>query len=164
MFRKAVMKFLVCIVGLMGFYASEVFAQANANVNVQANVPKVCRFISTTASFSISHGGTNIDQTATVDATGSTNLTYRCSNQIVPLFSIDGGTAATSPSASVVLSDGGTNNMTATVSVTGATAGTGLGGGQDKTATVGGTISQANFQNVSPALYGKTVVIGISAQ
>ena len=162
MFYKGLIKVLVGVAALMGLFATNVFAQNNANVTVNANVPKVCRFVTNTGSFTIDHGAGTIDQTSGSNATGGTTLTYRCSNTIVPQFNIDGGTFGSTASATVTLV-AGANNMSATVDVAGGGAGTGLGGGQDKTATVSGLIVPANFQNVNPANYSASVTVGIQA-
>ncbi len=162
MFFRAVMKFLVGVVALMGLFVGTVFAQQSASVTVNANVPKVCRFVTTTGSFAIEHSGGNIDQTSGSNATGTTTLDYRCSNTIVPQFNIDGGTFGTTASATVTLT-AGANSMSASIGVSGGGAGTGLGGGQDKTASITGTITPTSFQNVNPANYAGSITVGIQA-
>ena len=108
-----------------------------------------------------------IDPTSGSNATGSTTLNYRCMTGINPLFNIDSdvGGPASPKTVTVVLTDGGTNNMNADITVTATGgAGTGLGGGQDKIATVSGLIAPLDFQAAAPATYTKTVTIDITAQ
>jgi len=156
---------LVGALALLGLLAGEAFAQAtSATVSVSAVVPKACRFYSGPASMTIEHSGGLIDPTSGSNATGSTTLNYRCTNTVLPRFDIDSsGTFASPKTRTVTLTDG-TNNMPADVTVTATSgAGTGLGAGQDKTATISGLITPANFGSASPATYSKDVIIGIEA-
>lgn len=151
---------------LMGLIAGQaVYAQTtSATIAVSAVVPKVCRFYSTPAAMVIQHSGGVIDPLSGVNATGQSTIIYRCQNGVDPRFDIDTSGAYASPkSANVVLTDG-TNNLTANITVT-ATGGqgTGLGGTEDKTATIDGFITPPNFSVAVPSTYSKTVTIAIEA-
>lgn len=156
----------LAVLGLMAGQA--VYAQTtSATVDVTAVVPKACRFFTASSSMTIEHSGGLIDPTSGSNATGSTTLNYRCMTGINPLFNIDSdvGGPASPKTVTVVLTDGGTNNMNADITVTATGgAGTGLGGGQDKIATVSGLIAPLDFQAAAPATYTKTVTIDITAQ
>ena len=159
---------LVGALALLGLLAGEVFAQAtSATVAVSAVVPKACRFYSGPASMTISHGGVQIDPTSGSNATGSTTLNYRCTNTVLPRFDIDAsGTYASPKNATVSLAGlavpANTVAASITVTATGG-AGSGLGAGNDKTATIDGLITPANFSGAAPDTYSKDVTIGIEA-
>jgi hypothetical protein len=94
-------------------------------------------------------------------------VNYRCQTGVSPRFNIDsdaGGFA--SPKTVTVNLVGGVTlaNLPADITVTATGgAGTGLGGGQDKTATISGLITPANFQPAQADTYSKTVTIDIEA-
>ena len=115
----------LAVLGLMAGQA--VYAQTtSATVDVTAVVPKACRFFTASSSMTIEHSGGLIDPTSGSNATGSTTLNYRCMTGINPLFNIDSdvGGPASPKTVTVVLTDGGTNNMNADITVT-ATGGAG---------------------------------------
>ena len=154
--------FVVC-----GTLAGNVFAQAtSATVTVSAVVPKACRFYSAPGAMTIQHGGGLIDPTSGSNATGSSTLNYRCTNGVSARFDIDSeGTFASPKTRSVNLVGAVTSaNLSADITVTATGgAGTGLGAGQDKTGTISGSITPANFGGASPDTYSKTVTVAIEA-
>jgi len=168
MSMRIIKNILVGALALLGLLAGEVFAQAtSATVTVSAVVPKACRFYTSPAPMVIQHGGGEIDPTSLTNATGSSTLSYRCSNGVSPQFDIDtSGTFASPKTATVNLVGAVTlANLPADITVT-ATGGpgTGLGGSENKTATIGGLITPANFGGAAPDTYSKTVTIDIQAQ
>lgn len=155
---------LLTMLALLGLVAGEAFAQSTTStVTVSAVVPKACRFYTATANMSIGHGGGDIDPTSGSNATGSVNLTYRCSNGDSPQFDIDTSGAYASPKTRTVTLTFGANNLNADITVTGGGAGTGLGAGNDKTAAVSGLITPANFGGAVPGTYSKDVTVAIQA-
>jgi len=156
----------LALVGLMAGQA--VYAQASsATVAVSAVVPKACRFYSSPAPMVIQHGGGVIDPLSGSNATGSSTLNYRCQTGVSPRFNIDSdaGGFASPKSVNVNLVGAVTlANLQANITVTATGgAGTGLGGTEDKTATIDGFITPANFGVAAADTYSKTVTIDIEA-
>jgi hypothetical protein len=158
---------LVGALALVGLLAGEAFAQAtSATVTVSAVVPKACRFYSSPAAMVIQHSGGLIDPVSVANATGTSTLSYRCTNTISPQFNIDSDITWGSPKTRTVNLVGAVTaaNLPADITVTATGgAGTGLGAGNDKTATIGGLITPANFGAAAPDTYSKTVTIDIQA-
>lgn len=159
--------FFLAMLAASGMLAGNVFAQAaSATVTVSAVVPKACRFYTVPGPMTIQHGGGLIDPTSGSNATGSSTLSYRCTNGVSPRFDIDSSGTFASPKTATVnlLGAVSATNLPAdiTVSATGG-AGTGLGAGQNKTATIDGSITPANFGAADPDTYSKTVTVAIEA-
>ena len=156
----------LALVGLMAGQA--VFAQQyqSATLTVSASIPKACRFQVNTASLNIEHAATSpdIDPAATVAASGSSNIAYRCQTGVLPQFDIGGTGTFSDPKGPVTVTLTGPGSMDAGITVTGGGAGTGLGTGQDINATISGTIAVAQFQAAPVGSYSATVTIDISAQ
>lgn len=167
MSTKTLKQFFLAMLAVLGMLAGNVFAQAtSATVTVSATVPKACRFYSSPSPMTIQHGGGLIDPTSGSNATGSSTLNYRCTTGVDPRFDIDSsGTFASPKTRSVNLVGAVTlANLAADITVT-ATGGTGsgLGAAENKTATIDGSISVANFQAAAPDTYSKTVTVAIEA-
>ena len=158
---------LVGALALVGLLAGEAFAQAtSATVAVSAVVPKACRFYSSPAAMVIQHSGGLIDPTSGANATGSSTLSYRCTNTVSPQFDIDASSTFESPKTATVNLVGAVTaaNLPADITVTATGgAGTGLGGSENKTATISGLITPASFGGAAPDSYSKTVTIDIQA-
>ncbi len=168
MSTKIFKNILVGALALVGLLAGEAFAQAtSSNITVSAVVPKACRFYSSPAAMVIQHSGGLIDPTSAVNATGSSTLSYRCTNTVSPRFDIDTSGTYASPKTATVLLAGAlvpANTVAADITVTATGgAGTGLGGSENKTATIGGLITPGNFGGAAPDSYSKTVTIAIEA-
>lgn len=168
MSMKLFKNILVGALALVGLLAGEAFAQAtSSNITVSAVVPKACRFYTAPAAMTIQHSGGLIDPTSLVNATGTSTLSYRCTNTVSPRFDIDAsGTFATPKNATVLLAGAlvPANTVAADITVTATGgAGSGLGAGQNKTATIDGLITPANFSGAAPDTYSKTVTIAIEA-
>jgi hypothetical protein len=168
MSTKLIKRILVAGLALVGLMAGQaVYAQAtSATVSVSAVVPKACRFYSSPAAMVIQHGGGNIDPASGSNATGSSTIDYKCQTGVSQRFDIDSsGTYASPKSVSVNLVGAVTlANLPANITVTATGgAGTGLGSGQEKTATIDGSITPANFGPAAPDSYSKTVTIDIEA-
>lgn len=167
MSNKIIRNILTGALAMVGLLAGEAFAQAtSATVAVSAVVPKACRFYSSPAAMVIQHTGGLIDPVSGSNATGSSTVNYRCTSGVSPQFDIDTSGTFASPKTRTVNLVGAVTlaNLAADITVTATGgAGTGLGGGQDKTATIGGLITPTDFQAAAVDTYSKTVTIAIEA-
>ena len=152
---------------LLTLAASQAFAQSTSSaVTVTATVTGVCRFYTSTATLTLANSGALIDPSSATAATGTVNLTYRCTSGTTPLFDVDSTTTFSDPKTNPAITLTGPSTLTASVTVTGGGAGTGMGagGGNDKTAVVSGTIAATGaggFQGAPPGVYSKVVTIDI---
>jgi len=135
-------------------------ASDSTTVTINATIVGVCKFFTSSPTMNINNTGTgsNIDPSLTGDATGSAAITYRCSNGTAPTFTVP-TTATISCSTS---GSCGSSTMTPSITSTGGGNGTGMGSGQDKTLTVTGTITAANYQNMSVGTYSGTMTVSIA--
>lgn len=134
-----------------------VHASGSTPVTVNATVVPVCKFITRTGTIAIRNTGTsgsNIDPSSATTATGTVNVTYRCSNRTVPTFSIP-ATATLTCSACT-----GTPTMAATITSTNS----GAGGGftVNRTLRLTGSITQAVFQNARAGAYTGTMTVSVT--
>lgn len=130
------------------------FAQAagSADINVSATVQGICKFQAASADLAFG----SLDPSGGVDATASGSIDYKCTNgTAAPTVSFNSGTGSRTMS-------GGGNTLAYTITLGSTVAGTGFGSGQEKTLTLGGTISAANLENAKAGLYTETVQININ--
>jgi hypothetical protein len=151
---------------LLSLASAQAFAQSTSSaVTVTATVTGVCRFYTPTATLTLANSGAVIDPSSAVAATGTVNLTYRCTSGTTPSFDIDatGTFADPKTNPAITLTGALLGTLTASVTVTGGGAGTGMGNvaGNDKTAVVSGTIAPASFATANPDTYSKIVTIDI---
>jgi hypothetical protein len=148
--------------GVLGLAAAmPAVAADSATVTVNATVLGVCRFTTTTATVTITNGGTGstIDPSLTGNATGNATLQYKCTRGRTPGFTL----SPTSPTT-VVCSTGACNtqSMPVSVALSGQTAGQGFGSGTEQTVTVTGTIIQADYVNATEGAYTRNVTVSIT--
>lgn len=141
----------------LAFACGGAHATGTTAVTVNATVVPVCKFITRTATIAIRNTGTsgsNIDPSSATTATGSVNVTYRCTNRTTPVFAIP-ATATLTCSACA-----GTPTMPATITSTN----TGNGGGftVNRTLRLTGSITQAVFQNARAGAYTGTMTISVT--
>ncbi len=132
------------------------------SLGVSATVLGKCKFTQaagTTLTLTNVVGG--IDPSSATSATGSANITYKCTTSQAPAFTTDTGTHVSGGNMRVA-DAGNANFMIYTVSLTSGGAGSGFGAGTDKTLVVGGTITAANFAAAPAGPYTDTVVISVS--
>lgn len=149
------------VVALVACLAGETQASANVAVSVNATVVPVCKFFTAAPVVNLRNVGTsgrNIDPSSAVTATGNVAITYRCTNQTMPTFTVP---------AAVTLTCGGcpgTPTMPATITSTnnGAGRGLGTGGGRNRTLTVTGQITPAVFQNARAGAYTGTMTVTVT--
>jgi hypothetical protein len=152
---------------LLTLAASQALAQSTSSaVTVTATVNGVCRFYTPTATLTLANSGIVIDPSSATAATGTVNLTYRCTSGTTPLFDVDATGAFASPKTNPAITLTGPGSLTASVTVTGGGPGTGMGAGgaNDINAVVSGTIAAAGaggFAGAAPGVYSKVVTIEI---
>jgi hypothetical protein len=101
-----------------------------------------------------------IDPSSATSATGSANITYKCTTGQAPAFTNDTGLNASGGQNRVA--DGAGNFMVYTLALTSGGNGAGFAAGADKTLAVGGTITQANFASAPVGTYTDTVVLSVN--
>ena len=157
------MKKLMVLVVAMTIIAMAGVAMAASQTNtltVNATVSGSCKFNSNTSTLAFGV----IDPTSASDAIVSIPITYRCTNGTAGTgIDIGNGQYGGTNGVPNYMSDG-TNSLKYTLAITGDTAtGTGFGAGQDKTATVTGTVAVTDFQNaVASSGYADSVILAIN--
>ena len=146
-------------VAASGFFVAGA-AQANDSVSVTVNatVIGVCKFFTAAPVLNLTNTGvgSNIDPSSATSATGTVNITYRCTNGTTPTFTVPATATVTCGACS------GSPTMAPTITSTNTGAGTGLGTGKDQTLAVSGTITQANFQNSPVGAYTGTMTVSVT--
>ena len=153
-------KIALAVAGLLS--SATVFAASTTHtISVSATIVGNCRFNTAgPTTLTLANSGAVIDQSLGTDATGSANVTYRCTTGTVAATTADNGLFF---SGSRRVNDGGTNFMPYALGLAGgAGTGTGHGAGQDLTLTVSGTITAANHQNAAAGTYSDTVILTIT--
>jgi spore coat protein U-like protein len=136
-------------------------ASATNTLTVSATVTGNCKFNLAASALTIANSGANIDPSVGTDATGTTNVLYRCTSGTTAAVTAANGTNASGTQQRV--KDAGTNYMNYALGLTGgAQAGLGFGAGGDRTLVVTGTIVQADFVNAPAGAYSDTVVLTIT--
>jgi hypothetical protein len=147
---------VAALAAMMGSTAAQ--ASDSVSVTVNATIVGVCKFFTAAPIVNITNTGTgsNIDPSSSTDATGSANISYRCSNGTSPSFTVPATATVTCAACS------GTPTMTPAITSTNGGAGTGMGSGQDKTLTVTGTLLQAAFQNAAAGAYTGNITVSVT--
>jgi len=132
-------------------------ASDSATVTVNATVVAVCKFFTSSPTINLNNTGTgsNIDPSSSSDATGSVGITYRCTNGTTPAFTVPSSATVTCAACS-----GAT--MAPTITSTNDGAGSGMGSSNNKTLTVSGKITPANFENSPVGAYTGTMSVSVS--
>jgi hypothetical protein len=140
------------------------FSAAGADtysLGVSAQVLGRCKFTQAAgAVLTLTNTVGGIDPSSLTSATGTANITYKCTTGQAPAFTNDTGTHASGGSNRVA--DGAGNFMIYTLTLTSGGNGAGFGAGADKTLAVGGTITQANFASAPVGTYTDTVVVSVN--
>jgi len=133
-------------------------ASDSVSVTVNATVVAVCKFFTASPVVNITNTGTgsNIDPSSSTTASGNAAINYRCSNGTSPTFTVPGTATVTCALCS------GTPTMTPTITSSDTGAGTGMGSGQNKTLTVTGQITQANFQDAAAGAYTGSISVSVA--
>lgn len=137
---------------------SQAQAAGNHTISVTAQVQGKCTFNTASSSTTIT-----VDPTAGGNSIGSQTVLFRCSKGTTSTMSFvaqnAGGTATTGNLL------GGTDTLAYSYGVGGTSSaqlGTGLGAGQDKTLTVGVTISNVAAQSVAAGAYTDTIAVTLN--
>ena len=140
---------------------SSAIAADTYSLAVSAQVLGRCKFTQAAgATLTLTNTVGGIDPSLPGNATGTANITYRCTTGQAPAFTTDTGLNVNLGNMRVA--DGGGNFMIYTLTLTGGGNGTGFGAGQDKTLAVGGTITQPNFVAAPAGTYTDTVVVSVN--
>lgn len=133
-------------------------ASDSVSVTVNATIVGVCKFFTSSPVVNITNtgSGSNIDPSSATTATGNAPITYRCSNGTSPTFTVPATATVTCAACT------GSPTMTPAVSSANTGAGTGMGSGQDKSLTVTGQITQANFQNAPAGTYTGNITVSVT--
>jgi hypothetical protein len=160
---KSIKYSVIALLGMVGLLSNAVYVQAagpTATVAVSASVKTSCRFQVTSGyTMTIANSGTEIDPALGTAATGTTNLTYRCTTGTSPEFQIGGSGGYSAAPTGVVVGLTGPAALNASFDLTSEGAGGGMS--VDKTATLTGTISATDVEAATPGSYSKNVTVDI---
>jgi len=159
--KTATFRKLLSAAAALGMLAAgSAHAAGNVTVTVNATIIPVCKFFTVAPVVNITNTGvgSNIDPSSATSATGAAAILYRCTNGTAPIFTVPATATVTCTTAGTC----GVTTMTPTITSANTGAGSGLGAGQDKTLTVTGTITNANFQNMQAGLYSGTMVVSVA--
>lgn len=148
---------LVLLAGIaLAMFAQNAAAAGSANSTVSAQVTGICKFNSgQTPVVTISNTGASIDPSLTGPATGTAAILYRCTKGTAPVFSVPSPVTVTCTTSASC----GVTTMAPTLTSVNGGAGTGFGSGQDKTLTVTGQLTQAQYQDMKAGTYSGTVTV-----
>jgi hypothetical protein len=139
---------------------SSAIAADTYSLAISAQVLGRCKFTQAAgATLTITNTVGGIDPSLAGNATGTANITYRCTTGQAPAFTTDTGTHVSGGNMRVA---SGVNFMTYTLALAGGGNGTGFGAGQDKTLAITGTITNANYVAAPVGTYTDTVVVSVN--
>ena len=126
---------------------------------VSAQVLGICKFNSgQTPVVTIATSGGTIDPSAAGPATGNAAILYRCTAGTSATFTVPTPATVTCTTAGTC----GATTMAPTLSSVNTGAGTGFGSGNDKTLTVTGQLTSAQYQNMKAGTYSGTVTVTVT--
>lgn len=141
-------------VGFASIGGSAFAAGPNHTITVNATVPTVCKFSSTTSSVTLA-----LDPTLTTTVTGTDNVLYRCTNGTAPTFTLTSSSTSSTTGGNLAQ---GAETIPYTFTSTSGGPGTGLGSGNDKTLGVTVSVDQTNAASVTPGTYSDTIVVSVN--
>jgi hypothetical protein len=151
--------FLLVTAAASAMFATDATALGTANSTVSAQVLGICKFNSGQAPVvTIANTGTKIDPSLAGPATGSAAILYRCSAGTSATFTVPTPVTVTCTTAGTC----GVTTMAPTLSSVNTGAGTGFGSGNDKTLTVNGQLTQAQYQDMQAGTYSGTVTVTVT--
>ena len=143
--------------------ASVLAASTTHDLAVSAAVIGNCKFNAASGTtLTIANSGASIDPSVATDASGTADITYRCTKNTVASVGANDGLHSTGPAARRVRLGVTTNYMPYSLAAGANCAGTGLGHASDLTCTVTGGIVVADFVAAPAGTYTDTVVLTIS--
>ena len=134
-------------------------AAGNHTITVSASVQGKCTFNSANSAMS----AITVDPTAIGNVTGSHTVLFRCTKGTTSTMSFAAQNTGGTASAGNMVN--GLETLAYSYGVTGtsdAQNGTGLGAGQDKTLTVGVTVSQPAAADLSAGTYTDTIAVTVA--
>jgi hypothetical protein len=149
---------------LLAAAASAMFAQDAAPVDfdsstVSAQVLGICTFNSGQSPVvTIANSGATIDPSLAGPATGAAPILYRCTRGTAPTFTVPTPASVQCTTAGTC----GVTTMAPTLSSVNTGAGTGFASGSDKTLTVTGQLTQAQYQDMQTGTYSGTVTVTVT--
>src|SRR3954469_10910422 len=153
-------KLLAASLVAVGAIASTTAAAADSySLTINANVIGMCKFTQAAgAVLTLTNVAGGIDPSSAGNATGTANLTYKCTKGQNPTFATGNGTNWSGTANRVT---NGTDFMVYALAYGATSTGTGFGGGS-LTIAVNGTILPPAFAAVSAGLYTDTVPVNVT--
>jgi hypothetical protein len=149
---------LVAAAALAIFAQDAAPADSNSST-VSAQVIGICRFNSGQAPVvTIANSGATIDPSLAGPATGNALILYRCTRGTAPTFTVPTPATVTCTTAGTC----GATTMAPTLSSVNTGAGSGFASGSDKTLTVTGQLTQAQYQDMQIGTYSGTVTVTVT--
>lgn len=135
-------------------------AQADTvSVTINAQIIGICKFNSgQTPVVTIANTGATIDPSLAGPATGNAAILYRCTKSQAPTFTVPTPATVTCTTAGTC----GATTMAPTLSSVNTGAGSGFSNGNDKTLTVTGQLTQAQYQDMQAGTYSGTVTVTVT--
>jgi len=150
---------LLATAAALAVFTRQAAAVDVANSTVSAQVLGICKFNSgQTPTVTIANSGTSINPSLAGPATGSAAVLYRCTLGTSATFTVPTPATLTCNTAGTC----GATTMAATLSSVNTGAGTGFGSGNDKTLTVSGQLTQAQYQDMQSGTYAGTVTVTVT--
>lgn len=144
--------------GLMTSVAAT--AADSYTLGVSATVLGRCIFTQAAgATLTMTNAAGGIDPSSATSATGSANITYKCTKGQAPAFTANNGLNFLGNRR---VFDGASDYMVYSLNLASGGSGSGFGATENKTLVVSGTIVQADFQNAAAGVYNDTVVINVT--
>lgn len=153
---RAIAAAALALAATSGFAASD-----TATLNVTASVAAVCKL---TLSGDMAFGA--LDPTLTTNATASVTASYKCTKGTpVTSFTVNSTTTGSYAGSMAGATAGNTDAIPYTITWTNPTAYTGAGLGATitgKSVTLSGTVTNANYVNVTPDSYSGSVGVAVN--
>jgi hypothetical protein len=140
-------------------FATDAAPLDSASSTVSAQVLGICRFNSGQSPVvTIANSGATINPSLAGPATGNASILYRCTRGTTPTFSVPTPVTVTCTTAGTC----GATTMAPTLNSANTGAGSGFASGNDKTLTVTGQLTQAQYQDMQAGTYSGTVTVTVT--
>jgi hypothetical protein len=140
-------------------FATDAAPADSASSTVSAQVLGICKFNSgQTPVVTIANTGATIDPSLAGPASGNAAILYRCTAGTSATFTVPTPATVKCTTAGTC----GVTTMAPTLSSVNTGAGTGFGGGNDKTLTVTGQLTRVQYQDMQAGTYSGTVTVTVT--
>jgi hypothetical protein len=140
-------------------FATDAAPVDSASATVSAQVLGICRFNSGQSPVvTIANSGAIINPSLAGTAIGNVSILYRCTKGTAPVFTVPTPVTVTCTTAVTC----GATAMAPTLSSVNTGAGSGFAIGNDKTLTVTGQLTQAQYQDMQAGTYSGTVTVTVT--